>query len=89
MKKILVEAANVGTATARALTFRYPDKIQRYYPNSAWGTAFIGGSHEFLDGGARLLNGRTFMLFYATGITPRDGQEDASGRGFTIRGRLC
>ena len=70
MKKILAEAANVGTATARALTFRHPDKIQRYYRDSAWGTSFVGGSYEFLDNGARRLNARTFMLFYATGITP-------------------
>jgi len=70
MKKILTEAADVGTATARALTFRNPDKLQRYYPDSAWGTAFIGGSHEFMDNGAHRLNAHSFMLFYATGITP-------------------
>ncbi len=70
MKKILEEAADVGTATARALTFRHPDKLQRYYPNSAWGTAFVGGSHEFMDNGAHRLNAHSFMLFYATGITP-------------------
>ncbi len=81
MRKILAEAANVGTATARALTFRYPDKIQRYYPNSAWGTAFVGGNHEFLDGGARILNGRTFMLFYATGITPAMAKKMPAGVG--------
>ncbi|NOY42055.1 MAG: DUF1254 domain-containing protein [Planctomycetes bacterium] len=81
MKKILIEAANVGTATARALTFRYPDKIQRYYPDSAWGTAFVGGSHKFLDGGARILDGRTFMLFYATGITPAMARKMPAGVG--------
>ncbi len=81
MKKILAEAANVGTATARALTFRYPNKIQRYYPNSAWGTAFVGGRHDFLNGGARILNGRTFMLFYATGITPAMARKMPAGVG--------
>ncbi len=70
MKKILAEAAKVGTATARVLTYRNPDKLQRYYPNSAWGTAFIGGSHEFMDNGAQRLNARTFFFFYATGVTP-------------------
>ena len=70
MKKILTEAADVGTATARALTFRNRDKLQPYYPNSAWGTAFIGGSHEFMDNGAHRLDAHAFMLFYATGITP-------------------
>jgi len=60
----------VGTATARALTFRNRDKLQPYYPNSAWGTAFIGGNHEFMDNGAHRLDAHAFMLFYATGITP-------------------
>jgi hypothetical protein len=81
MKEILSEAADVGTATARALTFRYPDKIQRYYPDGAWGTSFVGGSHEFLDGGARILDGRTFMLFYATGITPAMAKKMPAGVG--------
>lgn len=81
MKEILTEAAHVGTATARALTFRHPDKAQRYYPDSAWGTSFVGGSYEFLDGGARLLNARSFMLFYATGITPAMAAKMPAGVG--------
>ena len=35
-----------------------------------WTTPFIGGSYEFLDNGARLLDARAYFFFYATGITP-------------------
>ena len=70
MKKILVEAAAVGNATARANAYRTRLKDAYFYPNSAWCTPFVGGSYEFLDNGVRLLDARSFMFFYATGITP-------------------
>jgi hypothetical protein len=70
MKKILVEAAAVGNATARANAYRTRLKEAYFYPNSAWCTPFVGGSYEFLDNGVRLLDARSFMFFYATGITP-------------------
>ncbi len=70
MKKILTDAAAVGSATARTLAFRGRDPEGYYYPNSAWCTPFIGGSSEFLRDGARLLDARSFFFFYATGITP-------------------
>ena len=70
MKKILTEAASVGQATVRALAYRSPLKDAYFYPDSAWNTPFIGGSHEFLHNGARLLDARSYFFFYATGITP-------------------
>jgi len=70
MKKILAEAAAVGQATARTLAYRSRTAEAHLYPNSGWETAFVGGSHEFLADGARLLDARTFFFFYATGITP-------------------
>ncbi len=70
MKKILTEAASVGQATARALAYRSPLKEAYFYPDSAWNTPFVGGSHEFLHNGARLLDARSYFFFYATGITP-------------------
>jgi hypothetical protein len=69
MKKILTEAAAVGQATARALTYRSRLKEAKLFPDSAWQSAFVGGSYEFLHDGARLLDARSFF-FYATGITP-------------------
>lgn len=69
MKKILKEAAEVGDATARALTFRMRFKDAYYYPNSAWRGGFIGG-YKFQDNGALLLDGYSSFFFYATGVTP-------------------
>jgi len=72
MKKILAEAADVGAATARAITSRPRDDVYLIYPGESicWTIPFPGGSHEFLDNGALTLDGRIFMHFYATGITP-------------------
>jgi len=70
MKKILIEAAAVGSATARTLVYRTRIKEAYYYPNSAWSTPFIGGSYQFLDNGVRLDDAETFFFFYATVITP-------------------
>ena len=71
MQKILTEAADVGAATVRTLASRPREDKFYYYPGeSVWTTPFPGGSHEFLDNGARLLDARSFFHFYATGITP-------------------
>lgn len=71
MKKILTEAADVGAATVRTLTSRPRDAMFYFYPGKGvWSTPFPGGSHEFLDEGARLLDARSYFHFYATGITP-------------------
>ena len=87
MKKILTDAAAIGTAAARTVNWKSrPAEGCSYYPNSAWtNTLFVGG-YNFetpppevsADGaitvnpptGARTLNARTAMFFYATFITP-------------------
>ena len=71
MKKILTDAAAVGSATARALAYRSRLKEAYLYPNSGWQTPFVGGSYEFLHGGIRLLDARTFFFFFATGIATK------------------
>ena len=71
MKKILIEAADVGAATVRTLAASPRGDSWFFYPGeSQWNTPFVGGSHEFLDHGARLLDARSYFFFYATGITP-------------------
>lgn len=71
MKKILTEAANVGAVTARALTARPRDSRFYLYPGERmWTNPFIEGRYDFLIDGARLLDSRVYMHFYATGITP-------------------
>ncbi|MDM0117806.1 DUF1254 domain-containing protein [Variovorax sp. J22R133] len=71
MKKILVDAAAVGNATARTNVFRTREKEAYYYPNSAWFTGFVGGSYEFQSQpGVLDLDSRVHFIYYATGITP-------------------
>jgi hypothetical protein len=71
MKKILTDAAAVGTATSRAILFRTRMKEAYFHPGSAWITTFVGGSYEFLaQPGVRSLDARTLFHYYATGITP-------------------
>ena len=71
MKKILTEAAMVGTAAQRTIQWRARDESFAAYPGSkSWETGFPGGSHEFLRDGVRLIDMRTRFHYYATGITP-------------------
>jgi len=86
MRKILTEAAAVGTATGRTLNWHAREPDFYYYPNSAWTNYLFVGDYNFetpppqvsADGavkpypptGYRTLNARTAMFFYATGITP-------------------
>ncbi|MNX75639.1 hypothetical protein D3C86_1071230 [compost metagenome] len=70
MKAILTEAAVIGNATARANAYRTRLTEAYFYPNSAWCTPFVGGSYLFENNGVRMWDARSFMFFYATGITP-------------------
>jgi len=70
MKKLLTEAVAVGNATARAIVFASRDSRAPFYPDRQWLTGFVGGSHEFANGGERMLDARTLFHYYATGITP-------------------
>ena len=87
MKKILTDAAAIGTAVARTLNWRArPAEGWTYYPGSMWTSMLWSGGYNFetappevsADGkitvnpptGARTLNSRTAMFFYATYITP-------------------
>jgi hypothetical protein len=87
MKKILTDAAAIGSAAGRTLNWNArPSEGWFYYPDSAWTNYLFAGGYTFetpppqvsADGtitpypptGARTLNARTAMFFYATGITP-------------------
>jgi hypothetical protein len=86
MRKILTEAAAVGTATGRSLNWHAREPDFYYYPQSAWTNyLFVGGYNfetpppqvspagvitPYAPTGYRTLNARTAMFFYATGITP-------------------
>jgi len=71
MKKILAEAAAVGTAAQRTILFRNRAEDVVIWPGSkSWELGFQGGSYEFLNDGVALINSRVRFHFYATGITP-------------------
>lgn len=71
MKKILTEAAKVGSVTAQALTARPRDESFYVYPGErVWTNPMPGGHYDFLDNGATMLDARIYMHFYATGVTP-------------------
>lgn len=70
MKAILKEAAAVGNATARAISFRTRNEKAYIYNNSGWFTPSPGGDYQFLQNGATVLDSRTLFFFMATGITP-------------------
>lgn len=69
MKRILTEAAEVGDATARAMTYRMRLKDAYFYPNSAWRSGFLGG-YQFTSDNALILDAHASFFFYATGVTP-------------------
>ncbi|MGF6202519.1 hypothetical protein QF012_004564 [Pseudomonas laurylsulfatiphila] len=70
MKKILTEAALVGSATARAVATKPRSQDAYHYPNSAWRKLFAGGDYRFLQDDVRQLDARLFYFFYATVNTP-------------------
>ncbi|MCB1206820.1 MAG: DUF1254 domain-containing protein, partial [Verrucomicrobiae bacterium] len=71
MKKILIEAAKVGSVTAQALTARPRDQRFYVYPGErVWTNPMPGGAYDFLVNGGIFHDARIYMHFYATGITP-------------------
>jgi hypothetical protein len=86
MRKILQDAAVVGNATARTVSFApRADEGFTYYPDSQWSNPLFVGGYQFMDpppeitadgvvpypsDGARKLNSRTSFFYIATGITP-------------------
>jgi hypothetical protein len=73
MKKLLTEAATLGAATARAITYHprfagvkiYPDN-----PKSVWSTAFANKNTSFEADGVMGLDARVLYYFNAGGVTP-------------------
>jgi hypothetical protein len=71
MRAILTEAAAVGDATARALTYRYRRPEAYYYPDSAWRTVFHGG-YRFQEDGVALLDSAVQFYFAAAPTSPAE-----------------
>jgi hypothetical protein len=68
MRRILEEAARVGAGLSRVVSYAPRDSEAAFY--GSWKQAFVGGSHEFLRNGARLLDARTEFHYLATVVTP-------------------
>jgi hypothetical protein len=68
MRGILDQAARIGAGISRALAYAPRDPEASFY--GSWKNAFVGGSHEFMRNGARLLDARTQFHYIATVITP-------------------
>ena len=79
LKKILMDAAAVGDATARSLAYETRIKDAYFYPNSAWVTPFPGGSYKFEENGAVNLNAKAHVLLlchrHHTGDDGENGRE--------------
>ena len=70
MRKILADAAKVGSAASRVVLYRSRDPEALVYPDSGWEHPWVGNSSTFEHDGVRLLDARTRFHMYATGITP-------------------
>lgn len=71
MQRILKEAATIGNASARSILFRPRNHAVFFYPGKRqWYSPLAGGSHEFINAGARALDDRIAFHYFATGVTP-------------------
>ncbi|TAJ14335.1 DUF1254 domain-containing protein [Marinilabiliaceae bacterium JC017] len=70
MKNMLADGVKVGDAIAKTNAYAHRDKRARIYSDRKYETIFIGGSHEFMEGDAMLLDARTLFHYEAIVITP-------------------
>ena len=70
LKTILAEAAAIGNATARAITYASRDPKVYFYEDRQWNSPFQRQSYEFLVDDVRMLDDRSYFHYMATGITP-------------------
>ncbi|WP_203230707.1 DUF1254 domain-containing protein [Agromyces humi] len=68
LRGILENAAPIAAGIARVIAYAPRDPDAVLY--GSWRNGFVGGSYEFLRGGARLLDARTQFHYLATVITP-------------------
>jgi hypothetical protein len=75
MLKILTDAAVVGDATARAITYRMRQKENYFYENSAWRRLFLGGSKFETQPDVLNLDGYIYFYFMLIGNSPAEDLE--------------
>jgi len=89
MKKILVDAAAIGNASARAITFYPRDPGQPTYKdgNSAWLNVWADKNTTYLREGARLLDARAWFHYNCIVVSPAMAVTVAGkGSDYTIGG---
>ncbi len=81
MNDILHDAAAIGNAAARAISFspRHPG-LYTYDMNSGWFKPIIGGSTTYMSNGSRVLDGRVFYHFGYICVSPAMASR-AAGKG--------
>jgi hypothetical protein len=72
MKKILAEAAVVGDATARTITYKIRQKDIFLFENSSWRSLFLGGYKCESPEGVLNLDGNINLYFFGIGVTPAE-----------------
>ena len=72
MQKLLIEAADIGAATARAITYQPRISGIYIYPesNSAWAMAYANKNPSFEADGTMNLDARVSFYYNYTGVTP-------------------
>jgi hypothetical protein len=70
MKKILTEAAAVGSATARTILFHTRSRAAYYYADSNWQLGFTGGYKFQAAPGVADFDAATFYYYLAILVTP-------------------
>jgi len=80
MKKILADAAVVGNATARAVTYKMRQKEIFLYENSSWRNVFLGGYRCESPEGVLNLDGNINLYFFGIGVTPAEEMK-VTGKG--------
>jgi hypothetical protein len=69
-RKLLADAARVGAAMTRMITFGVVDPEAIVYPDRRWQWAFVGGSYLFDTQGYDNIDRRGAFAYSATGNTP-------------------
>jgi hypothetical protein len=70
MKKLLAEGVKIGDAIAKANAYSHREPTVRIYPDRKYESIFLGGSHEFKNGDALLLDARLLFHYEAIVVTP-------------------
>jgi hypothetical protein len=70
MRALLVEAARLGAATTRMISYSGKDPDAYVYPGLQWKAAFVGGSYLFDNQGYENIDRRAGFGYAATGNTP-------------------